>query len=100
LLLVAFLLVNAANCDLSLVLAPIVQGDAVNCNICPQSSIILLSSMVLVLKLFHITFSLILSSNNIARFTPNTLNDAHLFEIRNNKFLQFRIICKNYICCN
>jgi len=32
LLLVAFLLVNAPNCHLSLVLAYVVQGDAVNCN--------------------------------------------------------------------
>jgi len=32
LLLVAFLLVNALNCHLSLVLASVVQGDAVNCN--------------------------------------------------------------------
>jgi len=32
LLLVAFLLVNASNCHLSLVLASVVQGDAVNCN--------------------------------------------------------------------
>ena len=31
-LLVAFLLVNAPNCHLSLVLAAVVQGDAVNCN--------------------------------------------------------------------
>ena len=33
-LLVAFLLVNALNCHLLLVLASVVQGDAVNCNIC------------------------------------------------------------------
>jgi len=32
LLLVAFLLVNAPTCQLSLVLASVVQGDAVNCN--------------------------------------------------------------------
>jgi len=32
LLLVAFLLVNAPNCHLLLVLASVVQGDAVNCN--------------------------------------------------------------------
>jgi len=32
LLLVPFLLVNAPNCHLSLVLASVVQGDAVNCN--------------------------------------------------------------------
>jgi len=32
LLLVAFLLVNAPNCHLSLVFASEVQGDAVNCN--------------------------------------------------------------------
>jgi len=32
LLLVAFLLVNAPNCHLSLVLVSAVQGDAVNCN--------------------------------------------------------------------
>jgi len=32
LLLVAFLLVNASNCHLTLVLASVVQGDAVNCN--------------------------------------------------------------------
>jgi len=32
LLLVAFLLVNAPNCHLSLVLASVVQGDVVNCN--------------------------------------------------------------------
>ena len=31
-LLVAFLLVDAPNCHLSLVLASVVQGDAVNCN--------------------------------------------------------------------
>ena len=31
-LLVAFFLVNAPNCHLSLVLASVVQGDAVNCN--------------------------------------------------------------------
>jgi len=31
-MLVAFLLVNAPNCHLSLVLASVVQGDAVNCN--------------------------------------------------------------------
>ena len=30
-LLVAFLLVNAPNCHISLVLASVVQGDAVNC---------------------------------------------------------------------
>jgi len=30
--LVAFLLVNAPICHLSLVLASVVQGDAVNCN--------------------------------------------------------------------
>jgi len=35
LLLVAFLLVNAPNCHLSLVLASVVQGDAVHCNIWP-----------------------------------------------------------------
>jgi len=29
---VAFLLVNAPNCHLSLVVALVVQGDAVNCN--------------------------------------------------------------------
>jgi len=34
LLLVAFLLLNAPNCHLSLVLASVVQGDAVNCNSC------------------------------------------------------------------
>jgi len=33
LLLVAFLLVNAPNCRLFLVLASVVQGDAVNCNL-------------------------------------------------------------------
>jgi len=43
---------------------------------------------------------LTLSSNNIARFTPSTLHGADLFKIRNNKFLQFRIICKIYIFCN
>jgi len=32
LLQVAFLLVNAPNCHLSLVLASVVQGDAVNCS--------------------------------------------------------------------
>jgi len=32
LLLVAFLLVNAPNCHLFLVLASVVQSDAVNCN--------------------------------------------------------------------
>jgi len=32
LLLVAFLLLNAPNCHLSLVLASVVQGDAVNSN--------------------------------------------------------------------
>jgi len=32
LLLVAFLLVNAPNCHLSLVLASALQGDAVDCN--------------------------------------------------------------------
>jgi len=32
LLLVVFLLVNVPNCHLSLVLASVVQGDAVNCN--------------------------------------------------------------------
>jgi len=32
LLVVAFLLVNAPNCHLSLVLASVLQGDAVNCN--------------------------------------------------------------------
>jgi len=35
LLLVAFLLVNAQNYDLSLVLASVVQGDAVNRNTLP-----------------------------------------------------------------
>jgi len=34
LLLVAFLLVNAPNFHLSLVLASGIQGDAVNCNTC------------------------------------------------------------------
>jgi len=34
LLQVAYLLVNAPNCQLSLVLASVVQGDAVNCNVC------------------------------------------------------------------
>jgi len=33
LLLVVCLLVNVPNCHLSLVLASVVQGDAVNCNI-------------------------------------------------------------------
>jgi len=32
---VAFLLVNAPNCHLCLVLASVVQGDAVNCNTIP-----------------------------------------------------------------
>jgi len=41
LLLVAFLLVNAPNCHLSLVLASVVQGDAVNCN---NSSLLFLFS--------------------------------------------------------
>jgi len=36
LLLVAFLLVNAPNYHLSLVLASVVQGDALNCNNDPQ----------------------------------------------------------------
>jgi len=31
-----FMLVNAPNCLLSLVLASVVQGDAVNCNTCVQ----------------------------------------------------------------
>jgi len=31
-MLVAFLLFNAPNCHLSLVLASVVQGDVVNCN--------------------------------------------------------------------
>jgi len=39
LLLVAFLLVNAPNCHLSLVLASVVQGDAVNCNISQSSAL-------------------------------------------------------------
>jgi len=39
LLLVAFLLVNAPNCNLSLVLASVVQGDAVNCNTIPSTPI-------------------------------------------------------------
>jgi len=34
---VAFLLVNAPNCHLSLALAQVVQGDAVNCNNCTPS---------------------------------------------------------------
>jgi len=38
-MLVAFLLVNAPNCHLSLVLASVVQGDAVNCNIRQNVSI-------------------------------------------------------------
>ena len=38
-LLVAFLLVNAPNCHLSLVLASAVQGDAVNCNTCAAVSL-------------------------------------------------------------
>jgi len=37
LLLLAFLFVNAPNCHLSLVLASVVQGDAVNCNIRPAT---------------------------------------------------------------
>jgi len=37
LLLVAFLLVNALDCHLSLVLASVVQCDAVNCNIFYQA---------------------------------------------------------------
>jgi len=37
LLLVAFLLVNAPNCHLSLVLASVVQGDAVNCKNCTRT---------------------------------------------------------------
>jgi len=41
LLLVAFLLVNAPNCHLSLVLASAVQGDAVNCNKWHQISTLL-----------------------------------------------------------
>jgi len=36
LLLVAFLLDNAPNCHLSLVLASVVQGDAVNCSRCTK----------------------------------------------------------------
>jgi len=39
LLLVAFLLINAPNCHLSLVLALVVQGDAVNCNISNPSPV-------------------------------------------------------------
>jgi len=40
LLLVAYLLVNAPNCHLSLVLASAVQGDAVNCITClPLSAV-------------------------------------------------------------
>jgi len=42
LLLVAFLLVNAPNCHLSLVLALVVQGDGVNCNR-PHASVIYLA---------------------------------------------------------
>jgi len=38
LLLVAFLLVNAPNYQLSLVLASVVQGDAVNCNSTQQTT--------------------------------------------------------------
>jgi len=38
LLLVAFLLVNAPNCHLYLVLASVVQGDAVNCNTMPMQA--------------------------------------------------------------
>jgi len=37
LLLVAFLFVNAPNCHLSLVLASVVQGDAVKCNTPPAA---------------------------------------------------------------
>jgi len=40
LLLVAFLLVNAPNCHLPLVLASVVQGDAVNCNTCLDPPIV------------------------------------------------------------
>jgi len=39
LLLVAFLLVNAPNCHLSLVLASVVQGDAVNCTTVLNASV-------------------------------------------------------------
>jgi len=42
LLMVAFLLVNAPNYHLSLVLASVVQGDAVNCNIIPLAQSILM----------------------------------------------------------
>jgi len=38
LLQVAFLLVNAPYCHLSLVLASVVQGDAVNCNSCQMQN--------------------------------------------------------------
>jgi len=39
LLLVAFLLVSAPNCHHSLVLASVVQGDAVNCNRCLRKAL-------------------------------------------------------------
>jgi len=45
LLLVAFLLVNAPNCHHCLVLASVVQGDAVNCNRGP--SVVLFGSILL-----------------------------------------------------
>jgi len=52
LLLVAFLLVNAPNCHLSLVLASVVQGDAVNCNTRPLNT-----GHLATLFLDHITFA-------------------------------------------
>jgi len=52
-LLVAFLLVNAPNCHLSLVLASVVQGEAVNCNISQGYSIILRKGPYNNIKIFR-----------------------------------------------
>jgi len=51
LLLVTFLLVNAPNCHLSLVLASVVQGDAVNCNTCPKQPDLVGNNLSMMMKL-------------------------------------------------
>jgi len=80
LLLVAFLLVDAPNCHLSLVLASVVQSDAVNCNISYLHIVIMAVGLKLLLWIFwtlqrwiDLFFQLIIRSNNIiSKSHPNS----------------------------
>ena len=76
LLLVSFLLVNAPNCHLSLVLASVVQGDAVNCNTGLDRIQFYRMRTGLGLKNFTVRSSLLRDATSVANwhiFVPNFL---------------------------